>query len=228
MFAFRRTRMLIYGVAAVIVLHSTGQAPAILSNFLDRLNDTLTNVVASSEPAGAEADLLGAWTGCEPIAVYVNPGQDGTDRTNLAVEAISRVQQASGVPLIYGGTSTSIPTTRWINKKAPERSITIAWATSAETDLLTTTRIGGANVRTRNGTISAGGIAINSNLDGSYSAGFGPGRTIGNVLVHELTHTLGVGHTEKGTLMYRSVNGSSPDGYTEADLQQLARVQTGC
>lgn len=229
MFAFRRTRLAIYGTVALMLWISAGHGPAMLGNLMETANAKLMSALPGGDDTSAPQAPLGAWKNCSPIAVYVNPGDTGGAVVEHSQAAIASVAQATGMPLEYAGTTTVVPTSAYVYGEQPAGTIVIAWTTPDRTDLLTESRVGGAQMRTNDrGRISAAALAINTEQLGRYQVGFGAGRTTGNVLLHELAHTLGAPHAPEGTLMYRSVTSTSPDGFTDADLQALQATTPDC
>lgn len=226
MFGFLRLRLAIYGFAALLVWHATGQAPQLLSSVVDRANNAIVSLMpGQSEPISTAP--LGTWRTCNPIPVYVNAGSQA--ELDLTVHAIAVAAHTSGARLVYAGTTNATPTTHWVTKKAPKGSITITWTTPGRTDLITPSRVGGAQVKTNSrGDITAAGIAINSDQNTRYDLTFGSGRTMGNALLHEIGHALGAPHTSIGSLMYKTIDASAPDGYTDQDQAALRSTVNQC
>lgn len=178
------------------------------------------------------------WDPCVPIRYVVQPGWiPDAGRADLA-EALSRLSAASGLRFVDDGDTSEVPST---NRKAyqPDRygqrwaPLLIGWVPAGATDL----GIGaGAQGLSLSVAVSArGGPALVTGqvvLDASnrLAAGFGPGTTDGEVLLHELAHAVGLGHVLDATqVMYpQTTNGESQFG--AGDRAGLAAVgaAAGC
>ena len=63
------------------------------------------------------------------------------------------------------------------------------------------------------------------------AAGFGPGLTRGNLVLHELGHVVGLDHVADRTqLMNAAIHEASPNGYATGDLAGLSLLgaRQGC
>ncbi len=165
------------------------------------------------------------WDTCGPIYWYVEP-TNGTGKGFDEVEsAMARVTYRTGLPLIYGG---QIPSAELSNLGS--RQIYIRWRSSAQDSIL-----GGSTVAVARtyfyptGEIDASLVTLRTDLSG-INGGFGPGVTWGSVLIHELGHSMGLGHTSNdiSQMMYPSIT-RNLDEYGGGDLTGLRDiVRPGC
>lgn len=188
------------------------------------------SVVTTAQPYTFEALLQGKpvrWDPCTPIHWrYRTSGQIAGGFTQT-VRAIARISRITGTTWVYDGAVTTAPTTAWLPKSAATRPpILIGWTTAAHSDLLQNqspsvlgvTRMAWFGV-TRNGTTTAAirsaVVALNQAkrlpLTGSVSWY--------TVLLHELSHAMGLGHSGLGSqLMYPVL----PRGLTDLQSQDIA------
>ena len=195
----------------------------------------------TAKPYTFEALVAGKpvrWDPCTPIHWrYRTAGQvpGGFAQT---VRAIARISKVTGTTWVFDGAVSTAPTTAWLPKTSATRPpVLIGWTTAAHSDLLQNqspsvlgvTRMAWFGV-TRNGTstaaIRSAVVALNQAkhlpLTGSVSWY--------TVLLHELSHAVGLGHSGLGSqLMYPVI----PRGLTDlqsqdvAGLTKLGRTQ-GC
>ena len=178
------------------------------------------------------------WDPCVPIHYVVQPGWiPDAGRADLA-EAVSRLSAASGLQFVDDGDTAEMPSTtreayqpeRYGERWAP---LLIGWVPQGATDLGIGAGAQGLSlsvaVPARGGPSLVTGQVV---LDASnrLAAGFGPGTTDGEVLLHELAHAVGLGHVLDATqVMYpQTTNGESQFG--AGDRAGLAAVgaPAGC
>ena len=108
------------------------------------------------------------------------------------------------------------------------RAIYIRWRSSAEDP-----RLAGSTIAVTStffytdGAIFASLVTMRTDV--GFGGGFGPGTTWGSVLIHELGHSMGLGHTnDLNQIMYPAIT-SVQDEYGAGDLTALrAIVVQGC
>jgi hypothetical protein len=172
------------------------------------------------------------WETCEPITFQVNAqaGGDGALADTLA--AVNLVSQATGIAFQYEGETTHIPTTA---DAAPGGvDVTIAWATPQQTDLYELAGdepadgIGGPDVLRENGRARyvSGSVVLNPEANNRRTAGFEGGKR-GPLLLHELGHLVGLGHTDDPTQIMAETANSAP-GFGSGDLTGLRQLGDGC
>jgi hypothetical protein len=179
---------------------------------------------------------------CAPVHYVVNlagaPATAGADVN----AALAKISQATGLSFVSDGTTDEIP---WSRRAAyqPARygqrwaPILIAWASPAQSDFL-----GGSNTLGQGGSTwyqsgdphaayVTGEVAVNEATTGGLSPGFGSGLTMGALLLHELGHVVGLGHTpDAAQIMYPDLRPMSSAQYQAGDLGGLARLGSapGC
>lgn len=205
--------------------------------------------VMTVAPAYAPAGRAWAWSRLSKEHEFrFNPCQAITYRLNLARaprggaadahRAIALLGQASGLRFRYLGTTTSMPGTSrpW----SGDTNLVIAWALPTESrwDLRgPTVGRGGVlsseSVRQPNGSwkyrITRAGVLIDSTA--KMRGGFSKGSVRGQVLMHELAHAAGLGHTTGAYQILRgTLSTSRPARWGAGDLTGLSRVgrSQGC
>lgn len=189
--------------------------------------------VAKAVPKSSTYSLLiprdngtwGRWNPCGVIYYRVNPGASGAlakARIADAKGAVKRVSQATGLRFSYRGTTTAVPKKKG-SKYPSGTKLVIAWAKPGTSTWMPKPRKGkraaagvaGAltfkNVYNTGGLpvweITQAGVVLDSTLP--LAGGFGTGPrygwqgTRGQLLMHEIAHAVGVGHTKtKSQIMY--------------------------
>jgi hypothetical protein len=186
-------------------------------------------------PDGAPA----RWDPCTPVHYVTNLAEAPPGAAALVAGAVAQVSAASGLTFINDGSTTEVPVSsrqayqpaRYGNRWAP---VVIDWARPSETDVLP-----GGNIIGEGGSswvqVGAGpkvyvsGVAvIDSANTGMLPATFGPGSTLGELLLHELGHVVGLGHTPDVTqIMYPVLEPLPAASYGAGDRSGLARLGAG-
>lgn len=219
----------------------------------------LSVVIAGSLAVTAEAAMPAArgsagsyalWRNTDGTVVRRNPCATVRYQINLrgaparswadTREAIRRLHVATGLTFVYAGQTTRIPQ-RGFGQRGTPPPLTIAWARpgtgSGASNLLSSSpgalgqggwvETGGRNsARLR---IVTGYVVINRARSATLRSGFGVGPTRGELLSHELGHTVGLNHTsDRSQVMYPYLGRYS--GYGAGDLAGLRKVgrPAGC
>lgn len=169
---------------------------------------------------------------CRAISYRLNLARAPRGGAMDAHRAIGQLAQATGLRFRYLGTTTSMPGTR--RKWSPDTNLVIAWARPSESswDLRGKTVgrggvVSSQAVRQANGSwsyrITRAGVLIDSTA--SMRGGFGPGSLRGRVLMHELAHAAGLGHTSGAYQVLREViSTAGPARWGAGDLTGLSRI----
>lgn len=180
----------------------------------------------------------GRWDPCAPIHYVVQPGwMPETGRRDLAA-ALERLSLASGLFFVDDGDTTEMPSShrsayqpsRYGDRWAP---VLIGWYPPATTDLELGNGVQGLSVSiavpNREGpSLVTGQVLLDA--DHRLPGGFGPGVTDGEVLLHELTHAVGLGHVLDPTQVMYPQTTKGESEYGAGDRAGLAAVgsQAGC
>jgi hypothetical protein len=81
------------------------------------------------------------------------------------------------------------------------------------------------------GIFVTGEVAIDADVSARLAAGFGNGLTVGQLLLHELGHVMGLGHVQDPSqIMYPSMVSHTTTAYGGGDLAGLSRLgaSSGC
>jgi hypothetical protein len=191
---------------------------------------------------GADGPVV--FDACRPIhyKIRVGPGPAGGDA--LVGEALSRISAVTGLRFAFDGVTEAVPTSAsfpspnaTVSLSEAFTPVVIGWAWRSETDLWAsegadTLGVGGPRtiVFDNEEKLSVSGFVLLSPSD-TLQAGFGPGLTVGNVLLHELGHLVGLDHVDAaGELMQARLDRNTPDGWGPGDLRGLWELgaQRGC
>lgn len=186
------------------------------------------------------------WNPCQVITYQVNVGAVPLSRRAAVAgeirAAVAKLSAATGMVYRYEGTTTTVPRTSNVTRQKAE--LVVAVTTPARTDF----EIGGGMLGyggyrywewsrpagvliVSDVAIARGWVVVDVAGLMSLRGGFGPGATRGNVLLHELAHTVGLEHVDDtDQLLFSSLRAGAPNGYADGDLAGLARVgrAAGC
>jgi hypothetical protein len=178
------------------------------------------------------------WDPCQPIHYVVNAAwMPAGGRADLAA-ALARLSTASGLRFADDGDTEERPMegraayqpSRYGKRWAP---LLIAWVPAEQTDLGVGHGVAGITVAVAipgaaGGSIVTGQVALDAGH--RLPAGFGPGATEGEVLLHELAHAVGLGHVLDATQVMYPQTTNSESQYGAGDRAGLAAVgrPAGC
>jgi len=177
---------------------------------------------------------------CASVHYVTNLAEAPAGAGALVAETFARLGEATGITFVSDGASSEVPASnraafqpaRYGDRWAP---LLVAWARPGETDLLA----GAGDVVGEGGSTwvaSAGGpeiyvtgqAVIDSVNTAGLHLGFGPGRTVGQLLLHELGHVAGLGHTSDPTqIMFPALQSLPAGAYGAGDLSGLAHLGRG-
>jgi hypothetical protein len=248
----------LFGVLMVLMLGTagTGAAPAVEA--MTGLGATLTvrpgpavtgphaSFALSTERMPDGSTLVLRWNPCQTITYKVNvailPSRLRPAVVGEVRSAFTRLAKATGLRFAYRGLTSEVPRSTGLDAQSAE--IVVAVTTPSGTDFPIgggTLGYGGrawywwwrgAGSRISYGAaITRGFVVLDSSGARGLHAGFGRGLDRGNLLLHELGHTVGLDHAGSTTsLMYPELSSSSPNGYSAGDKAGLARLgrRAGC
>lgn len=172
---------------------------------------------------------------CRTIHYVVRVGPGPLNGAALVADGVARLERATGLRFQYDGTTDEVPTSS--SRFSADDPVFIGWAAEDETDLFS--RFGHEVIGVA-GSQMAGGAGDARVYRGGYVVlkpylnlvpGFGPGRSEGNVLLHELGHLAGLDHVDDpGEQMAPGVGPQAPADYGPGDRQGLYRLgaSRGC
>jgi hypothetical protein len=165
------------------------------------------DVVPRYTPAGSSTQYhystSARWDPCRTIGYRVNAAQTPSGAITDVKGAIDRLSQATGLSFVYRGTTTGIPQSGTNGWYPADTQIVVAWARPSQSSMLRlySGAVGVGAAISSVSRIIRGAVVLNSGH--SYPAGFGPGKTRGDLVLHELGHAMGLGHIGASTqIMY--------------------------
>lgn len=158
------------------------------------------------------------WNPCDgTIRVRVNPTGGGSGALFDAQTAIKSLAASTGLHFVYDGTTSFIP--RSANSTSMPAPLVIAWASRLQTDYLGIGAIGEGGWRSSGSStdgvhwtwkIIQGFVVLDPAA--RVSGGFGRGASRGALLMHELGHVAGLGHTNDALQVMSPVLSSTSYG----------------
>ena len=178
------------------------------------------------------------WNSCKPITWRYNPVRQREAGDLQDVQAgVARLAAATGLGFVYAGTTTDVP---YGPGGATDEDLLIGWGNETTHPNLAGSVAGYAGTSTRYRISSSGTrspqeiVSAQMVLDHDGPAlapGLAPGLSLGALVLHELGHTVGLGHSPGAAeVMYPSLNGSFTGDYNVGDLTGLQRLgpSNGC
>jgi hypothetical protein len=177
------------------------------------------------------------WNPCTPIRYRVNTRQATRGALSDVQGAVGRIEQATGLDFEYAGPTSVIPQGTSGERFPHGTDLVISWARPGQSRMLSANPsvagVGGPEYYSgfRNGDGSAtswivrGKVVLNATH--RYAAGFGPGFTRGELLMHEITHAAGLDHASSRAELMHPVMQPGPARFGAGDLAGLAAVGAG-
>ena len=178
---------------------------------------------------------------CKPYRYVIRRKAGPPNGDKLVREALQRISNVTRITFEWGGFTNEIyafnKPRNYLPFDSPERELWIGWAFDDEVpDLGPTSKgesyavgVGGPRVVEQGGRreIVEGGVVLRA--DESLPNKFGPGNTAGNILVHELLHSLGLDHIEvEGEVMRPAIADTAPDALGPGDIAGLQSLDVSC
>lgn len=177
-----------------------------------------------------------AWDPCRPVHVVVRPDGEPPGGRRLVEDALREVGAATGLVLVVDGETDEAPSTgdreamqpvRYGDRWAP---VLVAWSTPEEHPPLVGDTIGVAGAVTtdtgRGPRFVSGQVVLDAQWFGQRTGDGVAGRQARAVLLHELGHLVGLGHSAD-PLALMSAQYQSVLDYGLADRAGLARLGGG-
>jgi hypothetical protein len=181
------------------------------------------------------------WNPCQPIHYVTNLAMAPPSAAGDLAGALARVAAATGISFVNDGSTTEVPTVGRASQQARYGGgwapVLIAWSTPGQSNLLPGGGVLGEGGATWTSAPGAPGVYVTGVVDidtqasAILSPGFGGGLTTGDMLLHEIGHVLGLGHTaDRAQVMYPDILTRSTAAYGPGDLSGFARLGTssGC
>jgi len=204
------------------------------------------DVVPTYNPPGYETQYKystsspARWDPCRTIGYRVNARQATSGAITDVKTAFKRLGFATGFRFVYRGTTTGIPQNGGNSWYPAGTQIVVAWARPSQSSMLRLfpNAVGVGSAITSGGYVNGDGTSISRIIRGAvvvnserhYRAGFGTGSTRGDIVLHELGHTMGLSHVGGSRqIMYPMVT-SGPALLGKGDLGGLERrgARLGC
>ena len=175
------------------------------------------------------------WDPCRTVEYRTNLRKAPRGSAKLVKRAFGQVHAATGIRFRAAGSTSKVPfTTRADSTQHLAAGLVVAWATPRQVPGLrgSTAGIGGSTAqRVGDGPwrYVYGGVAVDATA--RLSGGFGKGKTIGALLLHEIGHALGLDHTGASSqIMYPSLQSGFRGRYEAGDLAGLHALgaEQGC
>lgn len=226
-----------------VIMSSLGGAAATLAAPEPSSRATGYHLSIATLPGGKKTVIR--FDPCQKITYKVNvsnlPMAEQAVASAEISGAVADVASATRMKFKNRGTTTSVTTGKEWFKKTPA-DLVISYATRGGTGTSSllpagAAGFGGYAYKTwsvggkAKGSIGRAYVVLDSSMFSTLTPGSGPGISRGNVIRHELAHSVGLAHVEDPLeLMFPDITGATPAGYQSGDLEGLHLVgrAAGC
>jgi hypothetical protein len=174
------------------------------------------------------------WDPCVAIHYLVNLTNAPPGGLADLQHAVAIVSESTGLQFVYDGTTTAPLKTSWITSGPvgvngwPD--VLVGWSSPGQTDLKLTSAMGGIT-EYEAASLSGGGSGLVDavvvlSAPNDPGAGFGPNAR-GALLLHELGHSVGLGHVNDTTQIMNPVSTGAAGVYGTGDLAGLHILGSG-
>ncbi len=221
-------------LAAVVLMHPAGPMQAVRR--LVGLDDTRLLAAPTVKGQGGDyaftmtqrgSEKPVGWDPCKPIRYQVNPAGEPDGGAELIEKAVARASAASGLAFEDAGTTQDRPFTERLVPVGTDRPVIIGWGTAAEFTKLTgdVAGIGGGAAEegaTGHRYFVTGGVALDTDVFTTAALENRP-QVMEAIVLHEISHVLGLNHVEDPTQLMAAENIGQVD-FGRGDLEGLARL----
>ena len=144
------------------------------------------------------------WPSCDEITYRVNPSKAPKGWKKLVKTAVKKVHQASRLRFRYLGKTKVKPTFTEFNPE--DTDLVIAFLMPNQTDMISHPSVAGQGSAATDGNwLFDGKVVLNAKVFRKMAPGFGQGPrfgiqgTTGQVTMHEIAHSIGLGHAKHKT-----------------------------
>jgi hypothetical protein len=196
-----------------------------------------TRVAPTYTPRGNERqfkysfDTMTRWNPCTTIGYRVNARQGTRGAVGDTRRAFARISKATGFRFAYRGSTRRIPQHDSNSWYPSDTQIVVAWARPSQSSLLSAypkaAGVGSSMAYSgffngdgsRTNKIVKGMVVLNSQY--RFGSGFGHGTTRGDLLLHEIGHSMGLSHSGATEQMMYAYLTRSSARYGKGDLHAL-------
>ena len=180
------------------------------------------------------------WNPCAPIHYMTNLAAAPPGADTMVAEAVARISAATGIPFVNDGSTTTVPTSQSAVVPNPDgtwKPVIVGWVRPSQTDLLPggdVVGVGGPAWYEVGGgpkVYVSGNVLIDPDNTASLPRSFGSGTTLGELLLHEFGHLVGLGHTaDASQMMYPTLLPLPVAAYGSGDMAGLTALgaSSGC
>jgi hypothetical protein len=181
------------------------------------------------------------WNPCSTITYRVNADHGPSTALADVRGAVARIEEATGLDLEYVGETDLVPRDNSADGYPRDTQLVIAWASREQSPMISDDYVAGVggprgwygNVDQDGTPIltwSQGTVVINTAFN-RLDPGFGTGATMGKLLMHEISHVVGLGHAAtEPQVMYPTLQREYPSAWGAGDRVGLATLgaEEGC